>query len=179
MLLKRKRKLVLSAKKQIKKYYRKPGGGHKETLPEKSFRELLQSAGYSYHQEYKVAHKETVKSYDFCVYKNKFGYEENVYEWRLLVEVHGDYWHGWTYFEGTSPRSKLSKVQKSNVRNDLLKRKIAQTYGFVLLHVWEHELKNNKPGVLHRLRCVVDYVSQNECVPQSVLRDPYVELQLV
>ena len=170
---------MLNDKSKLRKYYKREDGRNKETLPEKLFRELLQSEGHSYHQEYKVSHKEHVKSYDFCVYKKRVGYDENVYEWRLLVEVHGDYWHGWSYFEGTKSRSKLSKVQKSNMRNDLLKRKVAQTYGYVLLHVWEHEVKSAPQLVLQRLRGVLSYVSEGLSVPQEVLQDPYVTHSLV
>jgi len=171
---KSKKKQTIKAK--LKRYKREDGNGNKETLPEKLFREILQSFNLSYHQEYKVAHKQMVKSYDFCIFKRKEGYDDNVYDWRLLVEVHGDYWHSLAYFEGTKSRRDLSKVQKKNLRNDLLKRKIAYIYNFPILYVWENELKNNYEGVKSRLLKVLNYIKNyNLDIPQEIIRDPYID----
>jgi hypothetical protein len=176
VIKRKKSKKKQTVKAKLKRYKKEDGSGNKETLPEKLFRELLQSCNLSYHQEYKVAHKQLVKSYDFCIFKRKEGYEENVYDWRLLVEVHGDYWHSWAYFEGTKKRRDLSKVQKKNLRNDLLKRKIANLYNFPILYIWEHELKNNYSGIKKRLLTVLEYIKNSEYdIPQYIIKDPYIE----
>jgi hypothetical protein len=52
VIRRKKSKKKQTIKTKLKRYKREDGTGNKETLPEKLFREILQSFNLSYHQEY-------------------------------------------------------------------------------------------------------------------------------
>lgn len=61
----------------------------------------------------------------------------------LLVEIHGDYFHGREYvIEKTVGFSKLKRIQKKNVINDRRKRLLAEQKNLPLLTIWERDLKD-------------------------------------
>jgi len=56
----------------------------------------------------------------------------------LLIEVDGDYWHGFG-----KEYSELNEIQKKSVRNDKDKDIIAKGLGYDILRFWEHDIFNN------------------------------------
>lgn len=66
-------------------------------------------------------------------------YDFYLYEYNLLVEVDGVYWHG----KGLDDSS-LNEQQSNTRKNDIEKNKLAAVRGYNLLRVWEDELKNFK-----------------------------------
>jgi len=115
--------------------YKNEDGTQKESKIEKKVRLFLEQEGYPYIQEYGITYKNRYKSYDF--------YISDGVNYTFLVEVHGDYWHAYDYHQGTESHSKLSKIQKKNLRNDKLKEKIAKEKGLPLLVIWETDIKRN------------------------------------
>jgi len=66
------------------------------------------------------------KSYDFKL-KNS----------NKILEIHGDYWHG-----GIGVKKHHFGVDKT-IQNDKLKKDIAETHGYEVITIWEHELKKD------------------------------------
>lgn len=114
-----------------------------ETLIEKKMRIFLESAGIYYVPQYaiecKIAGQRYFKTYDFFITGiNRYGVE-----FAILIECDGDYFHARKYQEGEVSRSKLSKLQRKNLRNDSLKNNIAKRRGFPLLRFFERDIKWN------------------------------------
>ena len=129
-----------------------------ESSIEKKVRELLTAEGIYHIQEYSVRHtlkgktKENYKVYDFCVR----GTNKKDKQFMFLIECDGTYWHGHAYLEGTKPYSKLTKIQKRNLKNDKLKDKIAKEIGMPLLRLKECDIKFNINGVKDDIYKMVD-----------------------
>jgi hypothetical protein len=115
----------------------------KETSIERKIREYLDSVGIPYIQEYGIKHKiktrklEVYRVYDFLIE----GVNKEGKPFKFLCECDGSYFHSSDYLEGKVPLSKLTKLQKSNLRNDKLKDKIAKEKGIPLLRFKEKDIK--------------------------------------
>ena len=96
------------------------GNKRTNTLPHRIFRNLLINQKIPFKEEYVLENK----SYDFRVYD------------KILVEVDGDYWHS-----NPDKYTKLNNTQQINKINDKIKNLIAIKNGFILLRIWESELK--------------------------------------
>lgn len=94
-----------------------------KTWPEMEFEKLLKELDIEYRMQEVVGGK----IFDFYIPS------EN-----LLVEIHGDYWHG-------NPKvyKKPNKMQNTNRKNDRKKTLIAEQEGYKLSVVWESDLKDN------------------------------------
>ena len=172
--MKRRKSRKISIKSKLKTY-RDRDGVQKETLPEKMFRELLDSLYVSYKQEYKLSHREKVKSYDFCIYQYKVGSED--FQWRILCEIQGDFWHGSDFFTGKKKRFQLTKIQKRNIKNDILKYTIANNYKIPIIYIWEHELKNDLGDIREKVKRMINNVRENNQILTEEFKNPYVELK--
>jgi very-short-patch-repair endonuclease len=64
-----------------------------------------------------------------------------------ICEVDGDYWHG-----NKEKYDTLNEMQKRNIKNDKRKSIIARGLGYNLFRVWESELKENRQGVIDRVK---------------------------
>jgi G:T-mismatch repair DNA endonuclease (very short patch repair protein) len=128
----------------------------KETSIEKKIREFLDKEGIYYKQEYGVEcyvkEKRHYKVYDFYI----SGTNEKGNMFHFLVEADGDYWHGSAYLEGNTPYSKLTKIQKRNLRNDKLKTNIAKQIGLPLLRFKEKEIKFNFDKVQKDIKDLIE-----------------------
>jgi G:T-mismatch repair DNA endonuclease (very short patch repair protein) len=124
-----------------------------------------------YKKEYKLSHKERVKSYDFCIYEYKQASEE--FNWRILIEIHGDYWHSFDFFNKTKKSFQLTKIQKRNLRNDILKNTIAKNYKIPIIYIWEHELKNDLDLVRNKIKSLIKKFKQNIFITNEDFIDPY------
>lgn len=136
----KRRKIRRRPKKRIKilaKYrVRDPKTGKKvqiETKPEAIVRGMLLDLGLSFKKEYGVNHQKWYRVYDYLVQKPG--------EYCFLIEVMGDYWHAIGYTEGKEKFSNLSSIQKKNVKNDVLKKRIAKSIGIPLIEIWERDIK--------------------------------------
>lgn len=135
-----KKRIRRRPKKRIKilaKYrVRDPKTGKKvqiETKPEAVVRGMLTDLGLLFKKEYGVNHQKWYRVYDYLV--------QNPGEYCFLIEVMGDYWHAISYMEGKESYSKLSSIQKKNVRNDALKKRIAKSIGIPLIEIWERDIR--------------------------------------
>lgn len=139
-MLTKKRKIRRRPKKRIRvldRYKRiDPKTGKKvqvETKPEAAVRHMLLDLGVEFKKEFGVNHQKWYRVYDYLVQKPG--------EYCFLIEVMGDYWHAIGYMEGKEPYSKLSSIQKKNIRNDALKKRIAKAIGIPLIEIWERDIR--------------------------------------
>lgn len=75
-----------------------------------------------------------------------FQYDFIIHEKRVLIEVHGNYWHGDPNIyneDGSDGKIKLNNIQKTKIERDKLKRDFAQEKNFKLICIWESEINNN------------------------------------
>lgn len=131
----------------------------KETSIEKKVREYLDSIGIPYVQEYGVTHKtktrkfEVYRVYDFLIE----GVNKEGKPFKAYLEINGKYWHCQDYLEGKISLTKLSKTQKSNLRNDKLKAKIAKEQGVPLYLLWEDDIKWNFNKIIDLIDKEINY----------------------
>jgi very-short-patch-repair endonuclease len=90
---------------------------------------VLKKLGYKYVAQYRVA----TKYYDFYIP-----------DYKLLIEVDGDYWHGNT-------KKPLNDMQKKNKINDFIKDKIALLNNLGIIRFTEKDIRNNPKKCLREL----------------------------
>jgi len=97
------------------------------TQLEKKFFDLLTSEGISFNKYPKIYGKP-----DCQIGEN------------LLVFVDSDFWHGWNFSRWKDRMPKKYWVGKieNNIRRDRNKIRNLRRRGYVVLRVWEHQLKN-------------------------------------
>lgn len=103
--------------KQAKKMYWNPTG------PEIRLGEILKELNV-YHFSQKI-----IKDKIFDYYVPKVN---------LIIEVDGDYWHGYN-----KEYSELNEIQKRSVRNDKEKDILAKGLGYDIIRFWEHDIFDN------------------------------------
>jgi hypothetical protein len=167
-----KRREKKSKKKNLKKIlgsYILPNGNRKETRIEATIRTLLENSGLKFQQEFSVKYgkKHKCKRYDFYVW------EENEYGEKiahLLIEAHGQFFHALELYNGSKSYSRLSAIQKKNVRNDFLKRKIAEKNHIPLIAFWEKEIHTNPRKILDKIISTLLWVKDNGAimVPEEI-----------
>jgi len=175
--MKRKKITKKQKVKKILKSFEWKNGTHRESKPEKSIKEILISLNIPFKQEYRLSHRNKIKSYDFYIYEYKMGIEQ--LNWQLLLEVHGDYFHSLDFFEGIKKRHKLNKMQKKNLRNDILKRKISKLNNIPIIYIWENEIKNNITEVKEKIKRSIEHIRNNPkdlYIPEEIVKDYYANL---
>ncbi len=75
----------------------------------------------------------------------------------LLIETHGDYWHG-------NPREykveELDDIQKKNVKRDVAKKNLADKYNHKLVIFWEWDINNRLDAVKEIISNEVNFKQQ-------------------
>jgi hypothetical protein len=146
-----------------------PNGTRKETQIEAIIRTLLENSGLKFQQEFPVKYGKRNKSkrYDFYVWEeNDFG--EKVAH--LLVEAHGQFFHAIDLYNGSKSYSRLSAIQKKNVRNDFLKRKIAEKNHMPLIAFWEKDIHTNPRKILDKIISTLLWIKSSGAitVPEDI-----------
>src|SRR3990167_1835517 len=80
--------------------------------------------------------------YSFILEKRQFDFV--LWDFRLLIEVQGDFWHGnhELYGEGKK-KGPLREHQIQKQKVDLLKAEIAIKNGYSILSIWENDIENS------------------------------------
>ena len=126
-----KREVIRKAKERSAKRHQEYGTSK---LEEKFAKEFLDKLGLKYQSQYFAA--DIKRYYDFYLP-----------EQRVLIEVDGDFYHGYgKLYEEMSP------MQKHNARVDKIKNDWAAMHGIPLIRVWEHDINNNPSMVMDMLR---------------------------
>jgi len=134
---KTKKKSKPTKRELIKKSIERNKRSHKEygtsKLEEKFAKEFLDKLGVEYQYQYLAS--DIKRYYDFYLPKQ-----------RLLIEVDGDFYHGYgKVYEEMNP------MQKKNHRVDEIKDRWAALHSIPLLRIWEHDIKNNPSKVMREL----------------------------
>lgn len=75
-----------------------------------------------------------------------YQYDIGIKNLKLLIETHGDYWHGNSKHyneEGTNGKRKLNDIQLNKQKRDTEKKDWAISRGFEYLVLWETDIRNN------------------------------------
>lgn len=103
-------------------------------LEKKFAREFLDKLGVRYEEQFEA--KDIKRFYDFYLS-----------EYRVLIEIDGDYFHGYG-----KVHEEKSPMQKRNERVDRIKDEWAISHGYPLIRIWEHDINENPQKVLDMLR---------------------------
>lgn len=85
---------------------------------------------------YRILIKNEIEFIDHYI-TNKKEYDFYLPNNRILIEIDGDYWHGFNL-----ELNEMNSTQNSIRKNDIIKNEIAKQNNFRLLRFWEHEVKN-------------------------------------
>ena len=126
--------------------YRNADGTRKQTSIEARFAKMLDALGLHYTAEFGVTCGGKYRIYDFHVTDGRFAF---------LAEIDGEYWHAQKFKDGETPYSKLTRLQRKNVRNDKLKDSIAKRIGVPLLRFREDDVRRNSGAVMEAIAAEV------------------------
>jgi len=111
------------------KKMRKSLGG--QTRPERLLQDFFENSNIDFHYDYPVCWNNIKKRYDFFLP-----------EYNTLIEFDGHFWHKQTIAECEY------EFQKENLKNDLLKNKIAEDLGYRLIRIYGIDNINKKWDII-------------------------------
>lgn len=103
----------------------------KKTKIEKATEQKLQESGVNFKYNFILQNK---AQYDFLINDN------------IVLEVHGDFWHG-----NTEVYSTLTERQEYKKQRDFEKQKLAEDNGYKYLVIWESQIKKNDWSILDEI----------------------------
>lgn len=105
---------------------------YSDTSLERSVEKILQDLNLEYQKQFKI----DKKLYDFYISNNN-----------LLIECHGDYWHG-------NPKiyNKFDDRQTKIKLNDEFKKQLAKNSGYNLIELWEYDVNNHINEVISKIK---------------------------
>ncbi len=112
----------------------------KESGPERTVREYLESKQIGYRQEVQMEPG------------SKWFFDFHITGTNLLVEVQGDYWH----CNPTLYKSPINEYQRWAQRRDFAKKDYAKKIGYSVLPIWENDLETNKDHVFSILERTIN-----------------------
>ena len=83
-----------------------------------------------------------------------YQYDFIIHNKRILIEVHGDYWHGNPHFyneDGSNGKRALNEIQKNKILKDSVKLEFALNHNFEVIYIWEEEINNGDFSKLNKL----------------------------
>ena len=95
-----------------------------DTKPELEVERLIKENKIRYKKQYWQREGKRIVFYDFIFW-----------DYKILLEVDGDYWHANPKFFST-----MNDAQRKNVNNDKYKEKLAKDRGFLIFRIWESEI---------------------------------------
>jgi G:T-mismatch repair DNA endonuclease (very short patch repair protein) len=122
--------------KRPKEYYSSMGVSSvnkkpKKTKIEKTTEKKLQELGINFKYNFILENK---AQYDFIIND------------KILLEVHGDFWHG-----NPILYERLTERQEYKRQRDIEKKKLAEEYGYKYIVIWESQIKQNDWGILNEI----------------------------
>lgn len=125
------------------------------TLPEKIFRKYLDEFSINYIEQFKIKSGIYICK-DEKIFQESFYRADFIIENYLIVEINGDYWHGWEESNGSDEWKKFHR------KKDELKHKCYEKLGYCYIVIWEHELYNEpKEKILNRILLGVNNARRN------------------
>lgn len=93
--------------------------------------------------------KELGLNFEYSVILDYKQFDFGSREHKILLEVHGDYWHG---NPNIYKKTKLNQTQKNVIKRDREKIKFAKKHKMKLYHIWESDIKSNNFKVLQDIK---------------------------
>ena len=93
--------------------------------------------------------------FKYSVILNYMQFDFGCKDKKILLEVHGDYWHGNPLLyslDCQEGKKILNKTQQSKKLRDNEKYNFATDHGFKVYYIWEHDINNNNWAVLERIK---------------------------
>ena len=119
----------------------------KETLPEKTVRTWLEENDIDFKQEASIEDG-SHWYFDFAITNTK-----------ILVEVHGDYWHCNPKIYKNGPKNDW---QRHAIKRDFCKKDFAKSKGYERIIVWEHDIKTDFENIKNKtIKRIRDELSKN------------------
>lgn len=81
-------------------------------------------------------------------------------KYRILLEVHGDYWHANPITQ--IKRKRLTEAQKIKAKKDIKKKQFALRHGFKLFVIWEHDINHANFSVLEDIKRYINEIDSNK-----------------
>lgn len=103
----------------------------KKTKIEKATEQKLQESGVNFKYNFILQNK---AQYDFLINDN------------IVLEVHGDFWHG-----NPEVYSTLTERQEYKKQRDFEKQKLAEDNGYKYIVIWESQIKKNDWSILDEI----------------------------
>jgi len=86
---------------------------------------------------------------EYSVILDYYQFDFGSREYRFLIEVQGDYWHG---NPKIYKKTQLNETQKRNMKRDKEKIKFAKKHNIQLYHIWESDIRSNNFSVLEEIK---------------------------
>lgn len=99
---------------------------------EKEFGFFLSRFGIALEEQHQIGYR----FFDFKV-KDK----------NILIEFQGDFWH----YNPETQKNLPNAMQRKNMKNDKLKRTLAESNSFRLLYIWENDYRYKKQEVIDKV----------------------------
>ncbi len=126
----------------------------RDTGPERRMAELLRVVGVAFHEQ----DRSLPGRPDFVLP-----------ELRMVVLVDGDFWHGWKFAEWKHKLApKWREKISANIRRDRRNRAALRSDGWIVMRVWEHQLKRSPAGVRKRLRARIRQIRSTTGLARAV-----------
>jgi G:T-mismatch repair DNA endonuclease (very short patch repair protein) len=157
------------SEKDLKKLRKKMSDGQKRIFKEdpETYRKNKQKAAkasqmslkrYKKNQLEKDIQKKMEEMGIFLEYSVILGYHQYDFghkEKRILLEIQGDYWHGNPRLynkKGTKGKRKLNDIQKSNMKNDTVKKDFADKHELKIFYLWECDFRGGDYSILEKIK---------------------------
>lgn len=115
------------------------------TKPEKAVSDALTDLGYEHELQKVVA--------------NMFIYDIFLPEYRLLIEVDGDYYHG---NPSKYTKKELNWGQKKNMVNDIKKTRLAKALKYHIIRFWESDINGDIESVKLKIKEFIENISSSQ-----------------
>lgn len=90
------------------------------------------------------------KEFEYAVILNYYQFDFGSKKHRILLEVHGDYWHG--HPDLVAKKGGLNPTQIANRKKDATKQQWAKDHNMEIYVIWESDVKNNNWHVLEQIQ---------------------------
>lgn len=118
-------------------------------LEKKFAKEFLKKLGVKYEEQF---YAESIKRY----------YDFYLTDYRVIIEVDGDYWHSYNkVYEEMTP------TQKRNARVDKIKNEWALSHGIPIIRIWEHDINENPEKVFRILNEALGVASEKMVIKEN------------
>lgn len=144
-----KQRMIIIQRKQKLKNYKK----YIEDKKKANAISLQSQARYNINQIEKFVQIELGNrhlDFKYSVILDKYQFDFGNKEYRILLEVHGDYWHG-----NPDIYTKLDQRQLKNQTRDLKKLEFCKKHNFKLFVIWETDIKNNNFEILDQIKAYI------------------------